>query len=287
VRKKYTVIAGNHTIKLGETTKVMGIINITPDSFSQDGCLKNKKDGIKKAIALARKMIRQGADILDIGGESTRPGSKRVPLEEELKRVIPVIKAIAKTVQVPVSIDTYKSTVAKHALDAGATIVNNIKGVRSEKSLLRMVRDYNAAIVLMHIQNNPSNMQKNVSYKNIIGNIYTSLRKSIENCLEIGIKSDRIIIDPGIGFGKTVENNLEIINRLSEFCRLKKPILIGTSRKSFIGQILNNVVTERLIGTAASVSASILKGAHIVRVHDVKEMSETARLTDAILNESF
>ena len=285
-RKRFTVFAGSHKLEFGQKTCIMGIVNLTPDSFSKDGCLSKKHDK-GYAIRLAKKMIRQGANIIDIGGESSRPGAKSISVADERRRVIPTIKELVKTAKIPISVDTYKSSVAKEALDTGATIVNNIKGIRAEKSLLKMVRDYNAAIVLMHIQNTPRNMQKNVHYRNFLSEIASSLQKSIEKCLEIGIKSDRIIIDPGIGFGKTVENNLEIINRLPEFDKLKKPILIGTSRKSFLGKVLDSDVGHRLLGTAASVSAGIMRGAHIVRVHDVKEIVETVKVTDAILNESY
>ena len=263
----------------------MGIVNITPDSFSQDGCITRHKDFTKQAVLLAQKLIRQGTDILDLGGESTRPGARKLSVNEEIKRIIPSITALAKKTKVPISVDTYKSAVAKHALDAGASIINNIKGTHAEKSLLKMVKRYNAGIVLMHISGNPRTMQESISYKNVVTEIIDSLRNSIEICLEIGIKSDKIIVDPGIGFGKTFENNLEILNRLDEFKKLKFPILIGTSRKSFIGSVLDKGVRGRIMGTAVTVCAGILNGAHIVRVHDVKEMKDVVKMTDAILNQ--
>jgi dihydropteroate synthase len=185
---------------------------------------------------------------------------------------------------VPISVDTYKEQVAKCALDAGASIINNIMGVKVKKSFLRIVRRYNAAIILMHIRGIPKTMQKNIRYKDLISEILLELKNSIEKCLEIGIKSDKIIIDPGIGFGKTPEHNIQILQRLSEFKILNQPLLIGTSRKSFIGNILKKDVSQRLMGTAASVSVGILKGAHIVRVHDVKEMRQIVTMTDTILN---
>jgi len=264
----------------------MGIINVTPDSFSRDGCLK-KSQGTRHALLLARKHIKDGADIIDIGGESTRPGAHYIPVDEEIKRVIPVIEALAKKTDIPISVDTYKQPVSKAALDAGATIINNIMGTKPKTSLLKMVKNYNAAIVLMHIQGIPKTMQKSIRYKNLIGEIIGSLQKSIEKCLEIGIKSDKIILDPGIGFGKTVEHNLEILNRLGDFKILEKPLLIGTSRKSFIGKILNREVGNRLIGTAATVCTSIVNGAHIIRVHDVKSIKETVTMTDAIINQNY
>ncbi len=287
-RQKYILDTGRFRIPLGDSTKIMGIVNVTPDSFSQDGCLSqlSKASGnpSEKAVRQGMKMIRQGADILDIGGESSRPGSKRVSAKEELARVIPAITQLAKKVNIPISIDTYKTSVAKNALDAGACIVNNIKGAQPERSLLKMVRNYNAAIVLMHMQGMPQTMQKNIVYRNVFEDILKRIQISVENCLEIGIKSDRIIIDPGIGFGKTCEHNLLILKHLDRFKRLNLPILIGTSRKSFIGQVLNKDVRHRLWGTAATVSASIINGAHIVRVHDVKEIKDTVTMTDAIIN---
>jgi len=266
---------------LGQQTQIMGIVNVTPDSFSQDGCLGKTN----RVLLLARKHIREGAGIIDVGGESTRPGSRRISAKEEINRVIPTVTALAKKIKVPISIDTYKPLVAKAALDAGASIINNIMGTKPEAGLLKMVKNYDAAIVLMHIRGTPQTMQKAVHYHNLTAEIIHSLRKSIEKCLEIGIKSDRIILDPGIGFGKTVEHNLEILNRLDDFKILKRPLLIGTSRKSFIGKVLDRDVSHRLLGTAATVCASILKGAHIVRVHDVKAMKETVGMTDAIMNE--
>lgn len=262
----------------------MGIINLTPDSFSGDGCLSDTRDGSRRAVLLARKFIREGADILDVGAESSRPGARRIPDQEELSRILSVIRRIVRQCRVPVSIDTYKPLVAKHALDEGAAIVNCIEGVAPDRSLLKMVRDYNAAIVLMHMRATPRTMQTNIRYKDFLGDITTALRRSIEKCLEIGIKSDRIIIDPGIGFGKTTEHNLEIINRLEVFKGLKKPVLLGASRKSFIGKVLNRDASHRLMGSLASVCAGILNGAHIVRVHDVAPTKEVATMMDAVLN---
>jgi len=258
----------------------MGIINLTPDSFSRDGLLKQKKNTVMRR---ALQMVRDGADILDVGGESTRPGARRVSAKSERERVIPIIETLCKQVKVPVSVDTYKPEVAQAALDAGASIVNNIMGSRPERALLKMVKDYKAAIVLMHIKGTPRTMQQRVVYRDVTAEITAQLRKSIEICLECGIKSDRIIIDPGIGFGKSVEHNLEILRRLEKFRSLDQPILIGTSRKSFIGNVLGRDVSQRLMGSAASVCYAITKGAHIVRVHDVEEMADVARLSDAMI----
>ena len=263
----------------------MGIINMTPDSFSNDG-LYGRRNYIDRALRKALSQVKEGADIIDIGGESTRPGSKPISEKEEIQRIIPLIERLAKKINIPISADTYKPEVAKRALDAGATIINNIMGVKNNRSLLKMVKNYNAAIVLMHIHGTPRTMQKSIYYKDLLKDIINSLRNSIEKCLEIGINSDRIIIDPGIGFGKTFDHNLTLINNLEKFNILKKPILTGTSRKSFIGKILNKPAEDRLFGSIASMCACLMKGAHIVRVNDVKESKDAATIVDSILNES-
>ncbi|MFA5060274.1 MAG: dihydropteroate synthase [Candidatus Omnitrophota bacterium] len=261
----------------------MGILNLTPDSFSGDGFLtKNYSPAL--GLELAQKLIQDGADIIDVGGESTRPSARFISAKEEIRRIIPTIKLLTKKIKKPISVDTYKEPVAKAALDCGAAIVNNIKGTSLDKSLIKTIKSYRAAIVLMHIRGNPKTMQKNIRYQNVIAEIISELKESIEKCLEFGLSSDKIIVDPGIGFGKTVDQNFEIIRRLSEFKTLGFPILVGTSRKSFIGKALNKEAHQRLWGTAASVAAAILNGAHIVRVHDVKEMRDVVKVTDAILN---
>lgn len=285
-RKKFLLKAGDHHILLGTKTCLMGILNVTPDSFSHDGLLKSPRNSLSHALRQATKFIAHGADILDIGGESSRPGAERIPACEEKSRVLPLITALAKSVKVPVSIDSYKPSVIKAALDAGATIVNNIKGTTSEPATLKMIGRYRAAIVIMHMQGHPRNMQKNICYGRIIQDITDELKRSIEKCLENGIESDRIVIDPGIGFGKTVEQNLQLINRCSQFSKLNKPILLGPSRKSFIGAILGNDVRKRLNGTLASVTTGILRGAHMIRGHDIKALKEAIAITDAIVNET-
>ena len=286
-RKPFTLKLGSRQLTLGSQTRVMGIINMTPDSFSQDGCLTKNNNSLEYSSRLAQRMIKEGADILDIGGESSRPGSIKITAQEEINRVIPLIKKLSKSADIPISIDTYKTSVAKHALDNGAVIINNIMGAQLNRPLLKMAKNYNAVLVLMHMRGIPKTMQKSISYQNVVKEIIHTLKISIENCLEIGIKSDKIVIDPGIGFGKTVENNLEIINRLKEFQVLNKPLLVGTSRKSFIGHILDKEANQRLNGTLASVAACVLNGAHIIRVHDVKETKEAALISDAIINEGI
>jgi len=262
----------------------MGILNLSPDSFSHDGLLiKNEKD-LGKVLKIAQRLIRDGCDILDVGGESTRPGSQPIRAKEEIARVIPAIRALSQKVKIPISVDTYKPLVAQHALDQGATILNNIMGTSLQSPFLKMVKRYNAAIVLMHIRGRPRTMQKKIRYQDFMKEITSALKKSIEKCLEIGINSDRIIIDPGIGFGKTVSHNLELIDRLDDLQILNQPILIGPSRKSFIGHVLNKDITDRLMGTAAAVAGAILKGAHIVRIHDVGSLKDVIRMADGILN---
>ncbi|MCK4648777.1 dihydropteroate synthase, partial [bacterium] len=219
---------------------------------------------------------------IDVGGESTRPGTRPVPLKEEMKRTIPVIKRLAKRINLPISIDTYKSRVAREALDSGASLVNDISALRMDKGMAGVVSRYKAPLILMHMQGRPSNMQKNPQYGDVIGEIISFLRERMEIAKEKGVDEERIIIDPGIGFGKKAKHNLEIFNRLSEFRSLGRPILVGPSRKSVIGNVLNLPVEERLEGTAAAVAASILNGADIIRVHDVREMKRVVDMTDAI-----
>jgi dihydropteroate synthase len=257
----------------------MGIVNCTPDSFSGDG-----RTDTAACLRHAHQLIREGADILDIGGESTRPGALSVTSKEEIRRVIPVVKALACKIKIPISVDTFKLEVAKSALDAGASIVNNIKGTQMSAGFLKMVRDYGACIVIMHMRGAPATMQSKARYKNVVKEIIEELKISVEKCLGVGIKKERIIVDPGIGFAKTVDHNLTLINHLGRLNILRCPILLGTSRKSFIGQILQKEAGDRLMGTAATVTAGVMQGAHIVRVHDVKPIKETLKVTDAILN---
>ena len=264
---------GNHDFHWGSRTYVMGIVNVTPDSFSGDGLTD-----LEMAVAQAREMEQDGADLIDIGGESTRPETWAGPglsLEEELARVIPVVARVAATVGVPVSIDTYKAGVAKRAVAAGARLVNDVWGLRRDPQMAAAVAEAGVPVVLMH--NKPGG-----GYRDLIGEIAQSLRESVELARAAGVADDRIIVDPGIGFGKTREENLEIIRRLPELRRLGFPILIGPSRKSFIGKTLDLPAGERLEGTAAAVALSIAGGADIVRVHDVKAMVRVARMADAI-----
>jgi len=268
------------TLDFSKRTCLMGILNVTPDSFSDGGRFFDKEAAIRRAY----EMVEEGADIIDIGGESTRPGSEPVPLEEEISRTIPVIEALAKNFKVPISIDTYKADVAKRALDAGAAIVNDISGLRFDREMPKVVSQYKVPVVIMHIKGTPKNMQADPQYDALIPEITDYLRASIMLAVKLGIPEDKIIVDPGIGFGKTFDHNLEIIKNLREFTLLEKPVLVGVSRKAFIGKILGDVpASERLEGTAAAVAISILNGANIVRVHDVKEMKRVALVADACL----
>ncbi len=267
------------SLDFSKKTHIMGVLNITPDSFSDGGMHFDKSRAIDRAL----RMIDEGADILDIGGESTRPGSEPVSLAEELRRILPVIEALSKNISIPISIDTYKSDVAARALEAGASIVNDISGMRFDPEMPKVISKFKVPVVIMHIKGTPKNMQINPTYKALIPEIMAYFRTSIRLAAQFGIPDNMIILDPGIGFGKTFAHNLEIINNLQQFSVFENPILIGPSRKAFLGSILGDLpVQERLEGTAASVAISIIKGAHIVRVHDVKEMTRVAKVADAI-----
>ncbi|MEW6003183.1 MAG: dihydropteroate synthase [Nitrospirota bacterium] len=272
----------NFCLDFSKKTYIMGVLNVTPDSFSDGGLYFDKSAAIERAI----QIVEEGADIIDIGGESTRPGSEPVSIEEEMNRVIPVIEALSKEIKISLSIDTYKSEVAKKALDAGASIVNDISGLRFDPKMPEIVSEYGVPLVIMHIKGKPKDMQQNPVYEALIPEIMDYLRYSIRLAVRAGIPEQRIIIDPGIGFGKTFEQNLEIINNLHEFTLLEKPILIGPSRKAFIGKILGDApVAERLEGTAAAVAVSVMNGADMVRVHDIKEILKVIKVVDAIKRE--
>ncbi len=269
----------NHSFNFSQKTYVMGILNVTPDSFSDGGLFLNEQSAVEQAL----RMVKEGADIIDIGGESTRPGAAPVSMKEEIKRVVPVITALAMKVRVPISIDTCKAKVADEAVSAGASIINDISGLRFDKRMAKVASKHKVPVVIMHILGAPGNMQNNPVYKALIPEIIDYIREGIDIALKAGVSDDMIIIDPGIGFGKTVEHNLEIINRLDEFNGFEKPILIGPSRKSFIGKLLGDLpVQDRLEGTAASIAIGISKGANIIRVHDIKEMSRVAKIADAV-----
>ncbi len=256
----------------------MGILNVTPDSFFDGGHYRVFKD----TLARARQMVEEGADIIDVGGESTRPGSDPVSLAEEIKRVIPVVERLVNEVDIPISVDTYKAEVARQALALGAHMINDITALRGDPDLAEVAAEYKAPIILMHMRGKPRDMQNNPHYQSLIPEILSFLREAMERAASAGIKEKNILLDPGIGFGKKAEHNLEIIGSLKEFSSLGRPLVLGPSRKRLIGDVLKLPVEERLEGTAAIVAVAILNGVHIVRVHDVREMVRVARMTDAI-----
>lgn len=288
---------GPVSFEWGARTVVMGIINVTPDSFSGDGILSVASSlqagGIPTALEQAARFLAAGADILDVGGESTRPGSQTVTEDQELERVIPVIRALAgKFPQAIISIDTYKAEVADQAINSGAHIVNDVWGLRADPQLAGVAARHNVPVVLMHNRSKPSNARVQASlggryvgmqYDDLVKDVKKELLESVALARNAGIPSEMIILDPGIGFGKTVEQNLELLNRLGEIRALGFPILLGPSRKSFIGYTLNLPPEQRLEGTAAAVSVGIVRGADIIRVHDVEMMTRIARMTDAIV----
>ena len=282
---------GNHTLAWGERTYVMGILNATPDSFSGDGLLAHPSPPAH--LPQGDGLGVRGADILDVGGESTRPGAQPVSAEEELRRILPVIRAIL--VEFPdalISVDTCKAIVAEEALKAGACIVNDVWGLRADPDLARVAAAHHAALVLMHNRSNPASLEvrerlgnayTGAQYQDLLADVKRELMDSVQIARSAGISGERIILDPGIGFGKTVEQNLELINRLDEIRALGFPVLLGPSRKSFIGYTLDLPPDQRLEGTAAAVAIGIARGADIVRVHDVEAMVRVARMTDAIV----
>lgn len=265
-------------LDLGERTQVMGVLNVTPDSFSDGGLFYDPE----KAYARGMELEEEGADIIDIGGESTRPGADPVPEDEEIRRVLPVIERLTKSLRVPLSMDTYRSEVAKRALEAGAALVNDISGMRCDPEMPDIVARAGVPVVIMHMKGTPREMQKNPVYSCVIQEIMQFFRERIQWAVSRGIAKEKIILDPGIGFGKATGHNLEIMRRLKEFVSLGHPICIGPSRKSFIGHVLGLPVGERCEGTAAAVAMAVAHGARIIRVHDVKGMVRVCRMTEAI-----
>jgi len=291
--KASTLTIGQHSLTWGSRTYIMGILNITPDSFSGDGLLASVKEDDFKQMVLeqARRFVNSGADILDVGGESTRPGSQPVSLEQEMERVIPVIQTLSAELDVLISIDTYKSQVAEAALAAGAHMVNDVWGLRADARLAEVAAHKGAPVILMHnrsswvhaeIKERLGGRYIGMAYENLLEDVKKELLESVTLAQTAGIPDDHIIVDPGIGFGKTVEQNLELVDRLGEIRALGYPVLLGPSRKSFIGYTLNLPADQRLEGTAAAVAIGIVRGADIVRVHDIEYMVRVARMSDAI-----
>ena len=262
---------GNVEFRWGERTYIMGIVNVDPDSFSGDG-LSN----VKAAIAQAKRFVAEGADIIDVGGESTRPNASPVSTDDELRRVIPVIENLASELPVPLSIDTYKAEVARSAIAAGAKMVNDVWELKRDPKIAEVAAKSSVPLII-------SQNQRDAKFHDFLPELIASLRKSIQTALDAGVDWNHIIVDPGVGFGKTVEQNVEIVRRLAKLKVLGRPILLGTSRKSFIGQVLNLSVDQRLEGTAATIAIGIANGVDIVRVHDVAQMARVAKMSDAIV----
>ncbi|MCI0767594.1 dihydropteroate synthase [Bacillus sp. TL12] len=272
VKWNYDLRCGEYTLDLNKKTLIMGILNVTPDSFSDGGNF----DEVNAAVSHAKEMVENGADIIDIGGESTRPGFAKVSVEEELGRVIPMIQAVSKEVKVPISIDTYKAEVAKQAIEAGAHVINDVWGAKAEPKIAEVAARYNVPIILMH-------NRENTNYRNLIADMIADLYESVKIAKDAGVPDENIILDPGIGFAKTPEQNLEVMRNLEQLHVLGYPVLLATSRKSFIGHVLDLPVEERVEGTGASICLGIEKGCEMIRVHDVKEMARMAKMMDAMI----
>jgi dihydropteroate synthase len=283
-RPRFRLHLRSRTLLLGERTLIMGALNVTADSFSDGGAFLDSEAAIVRAL----QMEKEGADIVDIGGESTRPGAAAVPVEEELRRILPLIKVLRGKLRIPISVDTRRAEVADVALGAGAEIINDVSGLRTDPRLGEVARRAGAAVILMHMRGTPETMQRGPFARDVIRDVTTGLRQALARAKRARLAKSKLLVDPGIGFGKTGEQNFEILARLAEFARLGCPIVIGTSRKAFLGKAMARPgdpavpADQRVLGTAASVTASILGGAHIVRIHDVAEMAAVARVADAI-----
>lgn len=272
----------NNWLKKPSDYLIMGIINTTPDSFSDGG----KYNSTSEAIDFAYELLREGADIIDIGGESSRPGADPISAEEEIKRISPLLSELVKNTESTVSIDTYKSSTANYALNNGACLVNDISGLSFDKEMVDIVIRHNASIVIMHMKGTPKTMQKNPNYDNVIDEICDFLTNQVDFAINKGVSSDKIIIDPGIGFGKTLNDNYEIIAKLSQICDLGHPVLVGPSRKSFIGTTLDEPVEKRLEGSVTAAAMCYHSGAKILRVHDVKETKKSLSIVKKIIENS-
>jgi dihydropteroate synthase len=268
------------TLPLGSKVLIMGILNVTPDSFSDGGRFLDPV----LAVDQAQKMIAEGTDIIDIGGESTRPGASYVSEEEEITRIRPIVEALGKCTDVPLSIDTQKASVAQVALDCGASIVNDVSALQDDCRMAQVVQESGAGVVLMHRQGSSATMQEAPQYKDVVGEVKSFLSKRVALARSMGISPDRIIIDPGIGFGKTCYHNLKILANIGEFLQLEQPLMIGLSRKAFIGELTGKPVTEREMGNAAAIATAVWQGAHILRVHDVAAMKDAIQVAQALRN---
>ena len=284
-RRKYRLHLHSGVLDLGERTLVMGVLNVTPDSFSDGGKFFDPQSAIEHAL----EMERAGADLLDIGGESTRPGSTETAAETELARILPVLEGLHGALKIPIAVDTRKSKVAEAAISAGAQIINDVSGLRFDPRLAEVAQRRGVPLILMHMRGEPATMQKVPFARDVMKDVVQGLRASIRKARAAGVRKSQIVIDPGIGFGKSFEQNYELLRKLPELAKLGYPLLVGTSRKGFLGATLARngkpaPPEERLWATAATVTASILGGAHIVRVHDVAEMAQVARVADCLLD---
>ena len=278
-RPSFELCLGDARLLLGTETKIMGVLNVTPDSFSDGGRFLDP--GLAEARAL--RMEEEGAHLVDIGGESSRPGARPVSSREEIKRVRPVLHRLAGKIKIPISVDTYKYDVAAAALDGGATVVNDIRALRGNRRLAKLIARRKAAVVLMHMQGTPSTMQKDPVYREPVEDVIRSLRLAVEDALDAGIDRSRMLVDPGFGFGKTIAHNIALLSHLERFASLKVPVLVGLSRKSFVGDLTGASGTDgRLSGSLAAATVAILKGAHVLRVHDVSDHRQAARLVDGV-----
>lgn len=276
--QSFVIAWSRFTLALDRRTHVMGALNVTPDSFSDGGLFFDRDRAIAQGVAMAQ----EGADIVDIGGESTRPYSERISVQEELDRVMPVIEVLGKELDVPISIDTIKAKVAEEALRAGASMVNDVSALRFDPEMIRVAAEAQVPVILMHMKGMPDHMQDKPVYEDLLGEITAFLRDALERARQGGVRTEMTIVDPGIGFGKTFDHNLEIIKELKKLQSIERPILIGPSRKAFIGHILKKEATQRETGTMATLAAAVMNGAHIVRAHDVKKAVETVRIIDAV-----
>ena len=287
-RALYRLACGGRVLDLGRRTCVMGVLNVTPDSFSDGGRFLDPS----AAVARGERMAAEGADLIDVGGESTRPFSDPVSAEEEIRRVVPVVAELARRVDVPISIDTTKAEVARRALAAGAAMVNDISGLELDPDLARVAAEFEAPLVLMHMRGEPRTMQVDPRYEDLVGEIREHLSRAVERAERMGVERSRLVVDPGLGFGKTAAHNLELIRRLPELAVLDLPLLVGPSRKSFIRRLVKPPEVRDIpadlpvveTGTQAAVAAAVLNGAHIVRVHDVAATVATVKVIDAILS---
>ena len=284
-RKKFRLKLPSRTLVLGERTLVMGVLNVTPDSFSDGGKYEQPESAIEHALA----MEQAGADMLDIGGESTRPGSEEISASQELDRILPVLEGLRGRLKIPISVDTRRSTVAELALRAGAEIINDVSGLKNDARIVGIAAKYSVPLILMHMRGEPPTMQRGPFARDVMKDVTRGLRESVAKARKAGVAKSQIILDPGIGFGKSHSQNYELLQKLPQLGVLGYPLLVGTSRKGFLGTTLARdgkpaPPEERIWGTAATVTASILGGAHIVRVHDVAEMAQVARVADCVVN---